>query len=1496
MPTDIFDITPYVGNNRFNGEALNNKAQTLIELRGDMSDDSYGEALSEVQRSEQPNAVLANQAGVVGQQLTETATAGLTEGVMAQPQVAQAAVEAQHGINLLSTTYNTEHGITAAYAEMYAGEGLDAYQVRQADSRMYAHQKMYDYMQSKTTGEKLVDFGKAFLFDTDYKDLTDLSKAITGSRLNYGELAIKYRSLDPDLQKQALDSLFPQIVESFDDNMLGVGFAIALLTEDDMVKELRFAQSMGALDASMLGMLISKWVKPAKMMKTASKMGTMLKNTKSATEVAARSNTPEKMANVIGDGEDLVDNMSMLNKSELAPGRIDLTEELMANLNKKAEDADIQRMLAEEIKPEIDLLKSEVSAPNVQKLNNNISDMLERVKGEMAAKGHIITSAEVKDGKLAVGYSQMSPLTDLGDLTKKEALKMMEAEVIRRQAKIFGLGLEDVGKLDGFKMFDGELLVTDAGLAVSNLKRVFRETTDATTAESFILDMTSNLTNARNAVRKGTVPDGLEDTFAKVFDGYGKAGEYKKVTVEYPISKADEDILDMTAPDGSWLANNPVSSFLMDPQTTLGGADDWISKVVKDTSFAGNQSATATKILGDTYKGAVKGINRKGMGKINSVLLAGDEFVDANKAGKVYSLHELTVKGIETVNGTMTLTRKEAESYFKLRQYMDGLYDLNNTMLREGLVTLGYKEIGVLEDSGKVVKTVAREVDGHWVTLQGGKRLGAVTDIERFTDVKDLPAKVLNYSEGQIPRIFKPGMGYVDDLDGNTVRIFKSPQQAKKWAKEQNARGGKQFVGREDKNLTPEAQLENSLKSSGGLYTGARSSKRIVVGEEGVSYTEGGVRYNAFESIDRYTNHMAKAMPINTYRMQTLDRFKKWINKMAQTEGKASGFADPTDWGSAITIENRLVRARAEELQYYLKNTLFSASTEERAWTKMWLAVAQSVDKSDSKLIQAMYSPSVWLSSKDPVKAIKASVFNTLLGVFGPRQYLVQGQNASLIMARFPKEAPQALLNYPQLRMISLMNSREARKGAIKQMGKQNKWNTAYMKDLEESAEQFRKSGLLNSIMNNADYGGVGAGVSQPVWSKINWVSDKGRFFYKEGELASRLTTWTIVRKRWIKSNPGKEIDSDAIRDMHDMVLKYHMNMQQENAAKWQKGILGIPTQFQQVQAKFTTNLVMGAVFNKGEWTRGEALAILGGQLAFYGVVGVPLAEQLASMMADASGTSIDEIIRSDNFTGRAMTDGMWGAMFEALGVNVSTQSSFSLASSMDETTLVQLADVIVSTFNSADRTSVDASKLFAGPSGALLSRTGDSVLQFSTAMAALFADPGIETTTNAALQGADAIASLTSTWTNAEKASLLKEEGKVFKTTGRLLASGLEGHEDLNPQTRFARAMGFPTNIEISLIEGARDKVDYDKFMQKRQTMMQQALAKYAGNPIQLHTATRFALRGLNPIERDKLLKNVMEAAIKNPVDKTIIDIMTAMIESGGKVKAHRLQGEEIL
>jgi hypothetical protein len=76
------------------------------------------------------------------------------------------------------------------------------------------------------------------------------------------------------------------------------------------------------------------------------------------------------------------------------------------------------------------------------------------------------------------------------------------------------------------------------------------------------------------------------------------------------------------------------------------------------------------------------------------------------------------------------------------------------------------------------------------------------------------------------------------------------------------------------------------------------------------------------------------------------------------------------------------------------------------------------------------------------------------------------------------------------------------------------------------------------------------------------WVLDKGKWFYKTGERASRTTAWVAAYQQWRRANPKAEMDNKALKQIRNSMDDFTGNMTSASNAQWQKGMKGVITQF----------------------------------------------------------------------------------------------------------------------------------------------------------------------------------------------------------------------------------------------------------------------------------------------------------------------------------------------
>jgi hypothetical protein len=169
-----------------------------------------------------------------------------------------------------------------------------------------------------------------------------------------------------------------------------------------------------------------------------------------------------------------------------------------------------------------------------------------------------------------------------------------------------------------------------------------------------------------------------------------------------------------------------------------------------------------------------------------------------------------------------------------------------------------------------------------------------------------------------------------------------------------------------------------------------------------------------------------------------------------------------------------------------------------------------------------------------------------------------------------------------------------------------------------EAYQAFRRTGLYESALNNADTSRLsvdGLGASMSMLRKADTAS---LLFYRAGELFNRRYSFIKEFAAWRQANPKALVDDKAIIAITKEANKDMLELNAANRAWWQGGngtnairqIAGMATQFLQVTTKTVELLAPHQLSGRSEvsgFTAGQKMRIFGGQMFLFGAAGVPL-------------------------------------------------------------------------------------------------------------------------------------------------------------------------------------------------------------------------------------------------------------------------------------------------
>lgn len=820
---------------------------------------------------------------------------------------------------------------------------------------------------------------------------------------------------------------------------------------------------------------------------------------------------------------------------------------------------------------------------------------------------------------------------------------------------------------------------------------------------------------------------------------------------------------------------------------------------------------------------------RASIAKIDEALSAGD------KQGVEWSNVQLKEK--------FDLNEDQIAAYHNLRGLFDSLFDLRNFEVRRDLVKKGFKEATfsdgqfhivqpyndsasfkralsqfrddpqylLIEDLGDVKLLNSVDIDelynngyriirareGIKTDKVGKVRLAAVKEHQ----VSDLPQSVLHRRKGYVPRIYdkaayfvknvKPTIvdGRVLDLsnpklaiargaDHQTLRYFDNKVDAEEWAKEMEStlpEGSREKIAvLEDREIERQAGgliFEGGIGPSGGLYTGKRADSAIPFGKEGANP----ITLSSFEALTRNIQNVSNFISRNEMRGYWQE---KWI-KTAQSLGvNSQRFGDIPEGTNKATAA--FLQKTKESINDWSGIPSESERFMEASVQRLIDRVAGSKIYGREKIISSLHN----LKHKDPVAAGRAAAFHSLLGFFNPVQLWVQAQGATLALSANitnPKRMVRVLRDQSALTAIDYIDNPEVIAKVGKSLG---------VEDLQKVKDLWRRTGYRDSILNTADHAaaiqsyGVGA-------DALRRLAGKGLWFYKAGELFNRRTSFLSALYEYTERT-GKSVSKLTDDDLRLIMTRsndFMLNLSKANRAKWQRGLLSLPTQFYQVNAKLIESLVGS---NK-RLTRQDRYKILAGQVGLYGVAGVPFGGAAYHAVAGLTGFGEEEQLMVSDDVKRAVNGGFtdWLAynMFNA-DVDVANRSA--------------IADGIERFF--FDLVSDPGNAVFNFPFVSVGDRTF-SAFKHIGIMSAPALSEGEIPDAGIALASIKELSKITSTGNQISKAIYMNRWNEVIDRKGRAIVE-----KDFSFSTELASAIGFqPRQVNMTYELEAINRANQD-------------------------------------------------------------------------------------
>jgi hypothetical protein len=505
----------------------------------------------------------------------------------------------------------------------------------------------------------------------------------------------------------------------------------------------------------------------------------------------------------------------------------------------------------------------------------------------------------------------------------------------------------------------------------------------------------------------------------------------------------------------------------------------------------------------------------------------------------------------------------------------------------------------------------------------------------------------------------------------------------------------------------------------------------------------------------------------------------------------------------------------------------------------------------------------------DVSAAIKSATFHLTLGGFNPIQMVVQGSGAAVALSRNlirPDKIAKIWAQANALTAIQHMNPANLK--AIDKVARAFGMNG---KDLRRVKAEWDKTGLFDSVLSSADIEAAMRG--HPVtMTGFRKLIKTGTLPFRMGELFMRRVSFLTALDEVGGINKLAK-GSEGTKQLLTRASDFSLNLQRANRAWWQKGLIGVPTQFLQIIAK-TVESYMGL---NGLNKPGDKWRLLLSQLALYGGAGVPLGGMISRYVADQMGLD-QQGIDSDELSDSQLRAINGGAadwfLWSVLGLDVTIADRTALLNGLDQS--------ILSMFEK-ENTLVEYA---AGPTGGVLGRVNDRI----GALAPFFGhynidvvkadlDDGkvLDTVRYLSGQFADSVvAAPFSSMNQTRRFVHMSDFGALLDTKGRVITDDSDDKQKFDTATEIAVAMGFKPSaigLKITLADMNRDA---DIYVTEMTDMIMFTFMDY----MRQHNAAR--KRGLLPPQetRDKFRDIYNMTMLSAPSDKIRDRIRSSFVD----------------
>lgn len=514
-----------------------------------------------------------------------------------------------------------------------------------------------------------------------------------------------------------------------------------------------------------------------------------------------------------------------------------------------------------------------------------------------------------------------------------------------------------------------------------------------------------------------------------------------------------------------------------------------------------------------------------------------------------------------------------------------------------------------------------------------------LTDLEKVKEVEKLIGTTTNPADFLV-EVEKRGFTDKDVFDFHYNRETHSYLQD---TIDEALTNGRLFYSkRGEKLLSIDPTRANTLPVTDSLGIELANISRFITSKD--------IRVNA---IEKWNNTFGEGVVNRT--------FNKWTDfdkgELSADLIKKSLIKDGSDL--AKTDGDELLRF-AEQTRKYIRDQLNIRTADQKLNEARWRKSIEWLEERSGlpEKVLDWFGPA--LRKSEVADFLRKVNFHITLGMGNMAQLLVQANGMFIASAVHPVHGLAAAKTAIPLRMALMSDNPNVWKSlatvdSLSSLGLRN------INEFVDIVKAVKRSGIIDDIHSTALYNVENGALDLFKGYSKDVGKQASTFFFNRGEEMSRLVSWEVARREWVKTHPGVSWNTDdALKQISMRQKEFNLGMQTHNTAAWQQGWAGIPLQFLQYNLKLATSLIhsgaqLGKDINKRGWTaftnfedgnyRGfnpaQASKLLAAQIVLYGAAGNGLRVIANEMFGDESGMSEEQKMY--------ISEGLAGGLFYSL-------------------------------------------------------------------------------------------------------------------------------------------------------------------------------------------------------------------------------------------------------